>query len=571
MHTLGSVLKKIILRPRSLKNYFNVSSKSGVSHLHFFLLSVAGTFSPSYCGCCLFLIRLKPIHLLLSRSLRASSLSVIQGALSLKSRSKKLIEPSLQQFLNSKHDLLDADIPWIYTLAIYAYTNRLPVGETLLELVSTKFNPGKQTALIIEEVLKNIPTQSLPTQSEQIKKFNAIGNGKISISDIIDPYSNPGALSKVEHSLKRLIPERTDYFSLPTIFGETRALPSFELKIPAFEVYRFSKAKVLPANVVITKENAVFNYDKGAALLHASVAGTRHHCQAIGNGLALLCFPHLKIKTLSSGVLISGRATSNYFHWLIEYLPKILAIDMLPPWAKNTPIIIDEAMPPTHLESLRQILKKKGWNNALIERAPNECLEVEDLIVPTNPIYHPDRFDLPFTTGSGLSLEHLHFVRNTLLEGFRSNPSPRRLLVCRTNHSTRTISNWEDIQELLIKKYNFYPFYPEKLTFEEQIELFNGATTIIGATGAALSNLLFIKPGTRCIAFIARGNREYSIQSNLATKVGGIFSFIAGENDYPSETFRHKENFVHSSFQISISDIQQALKQYEINEEQHSQ
>ena len=53
-----------------------------------------------------------------------------------------------------------------------------------------------------------------------------------------------------------------------------------------------------------------------------------------------------------------------------------------------------------------------------------------------------------------------------------------------------------------LKKKSFGIYKPEKLSQEKQIYLFKNATTILGAHGAALTNIVFCKPGTKVIEII---------------------------------------------------------------------
>ena len=53
-----------------------------------------------------------------------------------------------------------------------------------------------------------------------------------------------------------------------------------------------------------------------------------------------------------------------------------------------------------------------------------------------------------------------------------------------------------------LKKKNFGVYTPEKLSQEKQIFLFKNASIILGAHGAALTNIIFCKPGTKIIEII---------------------------------------------------------------------
>ena len=58
-----------------------------------------------------------------------------------------------------------------------------------------------------------------------------------------------------------------------------------------------------------------------------------------------------------------------------------------------------------------------------------------------------------------------------------------------------SLNNW-------LKKNSFGIYTPEKLSQEKQIYLFKNASTILGAHGAALTNIIFCKPGTRVVEII---------------------------------------------------------------------
>ncbi len=63
------------------------------------------------------------------------------------------------------------------------------------------------------------------------------------------------------------------------------------------------------------------------------------------------------------------------------------------------------------------------------------------------------------------------------------------------------IFNQSSLNDWLEKK-SFGIYKPEKLSQEKQIYLFKNATTILGAHGAALTNIVFCKPGTKVIEII---------------------------------------------------------------------
>ena len=63
------------------------------------------------------------------------------------------------------------------------------------------------------------------------------------------------------------------------------------------------------------------------------------------------------------------------------------------------------------------------------------------------------------------------------------------------------INNLNDIKNLVLRK-NFRLCKPEYLSFKKQINLFKSSSVVIGAHGAAFSNIIFCKPGTKIIEII---------------------------------------------------------------------
>jgi|SRR5690625_1477350 len=66
----------------------------------------------------------------------------------------------------------------------------------------------------------------------------------------------------------------------------------------------------------------------------------------------------------------------------------------------------------------------------------------------------------------------------------------RRILISRENASHRHITNFAEIESLLAA-YGFETIAPDKLSFEQEIELFYDAQIVVGAHGSGLANVVF--------------------------------------------------------------------------------
>jgi capsular polysaccharide biosynthesis protein len=70
---------------------------------------------------------------------------------------------------------------------------------------------------------------------------------------------------------------------------------------------------------------------------------------------------------------------------------------------------------------------------------------------------------------------------------------------------------------------------PETLTLAEQARLFAEAVVIAGASGAAMTNLLFCLPETRVLCLMPKEWREFALFSSLASILNQHIAFVDGE------------------------------------------
>ena len=81
--------------------------------------------------------------------------------------------------------------------------------------------------------------------------------------------------------------------------------------------------------------------------------------------------------------------------------------------------------------------------------------------------------------------------------------APRRLYVTRPPGANRPIPNQSALEELARAR-GYHVVEPSTLSFPEQVALFHGADHVLGPMGAALTNTMFMRPGTRVSMFTTR-------------------------------------------------------------------
>lgn len=211
------------------------------------------------------------------------------------------------------------------------------------------------------------------------------------------------------------------------------------------------------------------------------------------------------LPTLPGLVLLAGHAMNrNYFHWLMDVLPGVLAC------AQNFGRLPPLLLPPLNgwqEDALRRLLglaPGAGIPAALpgswSEDGPGQGLvRCERLVVPSHlggTAIFPDATvrDLFARLGEDL------FARPG--EGLPWDPSARRrLFVSRCDSGHPRIANEAALAEALAPL-GFELIVPGGMSFEAQARRFREAAVVVGSHGAGLTNVGFCVPGTTVVEIL---------------------------------------------------------------------
>jgi hypothetical protein len=138
--------------------------------------------------------------------------------------------------------------------------------------------------------------------------------------------------------------------------------------------------------------------------------------------------------------------------------------------------------------------------------------------------------------------------------GLSLTSEPSRLYIVRgKTKNGRLILNELELIEL-VKKYNFSIVDPGLMAVQEQMSLFRNANLIIGANGAALSNIIYMQRGT----VIELAHHTYNSISIFLLAKGKNINYIrirSGRNLYDS-TSRH------INFSCDLPKLNRALDRF---------
>ncbi len=307
---------------------------------------------------------------------------------------------------------------------------------------------------------------------------------------------------------------------------------------------------------IILDHNGDFVLDEPAANpAFDFVAGRWQHVFGSPTRLreVLLRLPPAPSREIREAASILGRCSSNYFHSLIEYIPRILALERMDPDC-NLPALVNTDLPPASLEALTIL----SGGRELVAVAADEVVHVERLHVPSFHTYHPDTPTLPWIAGAGVHRPTLLEARRRWLDAAGAEPGDRRVLLLRES-GVRGLVNAERLARIASRR-GFEPVDPAKLSFVEQVRLVHGSAIISGVGGAALANLLFCRPGAKVLGLVSEHLADFTMQAHLADLAGAEFTYVTGPSKAKASSATHHRDRLHSDFYINQFRYRLALR-----------
>lgn len=259
-----------------------------------------------------------------------------------------------------------------------------------------------------------------------------------------------------------------------------------------------------------------------------------------------------EIGSIKTGILLSGRADFNWFHWLIEYLPRLLQLEeTLPP---SIPVIVSKGMPKTALEALRHITDRE-----IIEVDRSKALEIKKLIVPRICAFQPDSAFYWLAESSYLiNLDRLREIRSRVLASRPEEDVNSRKVIFVRNAASRGLVNQRRVVRYFVSR-GYLAVDPAALSFEEQVKVMNSAEKLVIVGGAVMSNLIFAKKDARVAVLSSVMTEEYKMPQVLASISG------AKVRNFPGPILGRAARqslvqLVHSDFLIKSAHLRDAAR-----------
>jgi hypothetical protein len=197
-------------------------------------------------------------------------------------------------------------------------------------------------------------------------------------------------------------------------------------------------------------------------------------------------------------------ASSNWMHWLSEILPTAVA-QRTDGHDSVCGFLYDQTVPESALRSLKLIAQDRP----IVALSETEAALVDCLNhVPRGwSVFWQRKIHLhnevpPARGVFSFDAESIFELRRRLLESLGIIPEPKAQVSCVRSARWRRAVN-SDVLQTVLGSRRFQSIDPGRLNFESQVEAFAKARIVVGQSGAALANMMFMPKGAVAILFYA--------------------------------------------------------------------
>jgi capsular polysaccharide biosynthesis protein len=272
------------------------------------------------------------------------------------------------------------------------------------------------------------------------------------------------------------------------------------------------------------KQAALYKYDiddayvspYGAIFKNGRIIGKSIYKTSFKNTLKLLLsFYKKKIKrkviTIEDQcVVINHSWYQNYYHWMIEIVPRLYLIkDEL----SNKKLILNSNLSKFQIDTLEKFNFKE-----IVFINDDELARCKSITFTSFPNFYSNRFiQIEKKKIKLIELNLNNSIMNQMKDWFIANNSlivnsleikNKKIYISRKKAAYRKILNEEILEKLLFKN-EFVKVYLEELSFDQQVQLLNTTSIAVSIHGAGLTNILFMKQKTHIINLISENHHEF--------------------------------------------------------------
>lgn len=249
-------------------------------------------------------------------------------------------------------------------------------------------------------------------------------------------------------------------------------------------------------------------------------------------------------KIVEEAINCFGWACNNYFHFTFEILSRLVFVDDIYEEYRSLPILVDQAS--LNISQMKDLLERVNiYHHPIIPVEKYNRVHVKKLIYISRNLWMPPNFK----PGTVTMPEDYMFSRSVadnirkrvLCEGAKLGESPyKKIFLSRRQCKVQRLTNSVEIEQIFADS-GYQIVFPEEMSFDEEVAVFNQADVIAGATGAAFTNIVFCHEGAKVVVITPSSNDAYFF-SNIANMVKTQF-IVLGADIVKKEKYTSLDTF----------------------------
>lgn len=267
-------------------------------------------------------------------------------------------------------------------------------------------------------------------------------------------------------------------------------------------------------------------------------------------------FNSKKVQKYENLFFLGGNGSFNFYHWMIEIVPKLLLInnDYMDKYNIDT-IVVNECVKnnDNYLWLLEKCLSHlKNINIVYVSQLDNFFVKKLFFINTFNQtVFNFKDTNDKNTLSTIYNNKYLYSLEKRLTTSSMDNELKvyKNILILRdektVNEFNKRTYNESEVFEFFQKK-GFEGLYLGSLTLIEQAYIFRNADFIVGPSGAGWSNLIFCKDGTKAISWLPESIASFDTYSTLAYLRKVKMKFLK---------YKTTEDSIHSQYSLDTGEL----------------
>jgi hypothetical protein len=256
------------------------------------------------------------------------------------------------------------------------------------------------------------------------------------------------------------------------------------------------------------------------------------------------------ITKLKAAIYLMGRADENWYHLLLDTLPRYLFLKHID---LKVPVLVRSDLPKTSLQFLSKILRRE-----VIFVKPDEVFSIDKLfliasrstVFDSKPPSNLEKVKFPRGIYQDLQSYIFEELPKKRLSGY-----PKKLYLPRKS-KYRSLLNEMRVSNLA-SNLGFSIIESNVDFYRRQYYLFNQAQTVLSPGGAVLANTIFMQPGSRVLLIRSWRDSDLLLWKKLAEVCDVDFDEAIG---IPTYYGRNALSRQHSNFYLPLRRARKLLK-----------